>query len=126
MIFHSLPIAFFFFLFFLVRFHHVCEPSEMLLRSIFMLRFFVVFSFYTHNTQRGIRSYKFFFTTPNVDRGKTIQRPIAAFSYVSFNSDFFSFTFLFIRFLVVLLCEPDYAHTKKSLARSLSLTRSGI
>jgi hypothetical protein len=51
-------------------------------------------SFSTNNKRRPPTTKKVeevisFFTTPNVDRGKTIQRPIAAFSYVSFNSDFF-------------------------------------
>jgi hypothetical protein len=54
-----------------------------------------------------------FFTTPNVDRGKTIQRPIAR----SFNSDFFllfSLSISFIRFLLVLLlvrCAFGITHT---------------
>lgn len=71
----------------------MCEPSETLcVRSLCSGS---SSSRPPYTQQRGIRSYKFFFTTPNVDRGKTIQRPIAAFSYVSFNSDFF---FLHISF----------------------------
>lgn len=55
-----------------------------------------------------------FFTTPNVDRGKTIQRPIAR----SFNSDFFSLLFqhffhqVLIGVVVVgLVCFRNNAHT---------------
>lgn len=108
----------------------VWEPSETLLRSIFMLRFFLVLLLHPsfHNNKRGLqqqrgrRSYKFFFTTPNVDRGKTIQRPIAAFSYVSFNSDFF----LHISFHQVSSTSLNIALTHTQQSFSLSLSCSSI
>lgn len=62
--------------------------------SIFMLRFFAVREQKAQGKSKAKRRQHtqyvcilliHFFTTPNVDRGKTIQRPIAR----SFNSDFF-------------------------------------